>query len=204
MAAQAAGGVIQSVAANMAAKAMRDETAREIRRQTKYRNQAFGVVQDALPTQGAEEAKRSLAANQQNREAKYESAGQANFGQGSNGPTARDQVAIDLAGSARARLGAYSDWQLEQMIKRLRTQERLNKISSFSEGTAQMFGSRLSDAQHSADELGAFGAFLSSAAGAGSNMAAYGGRSQGEVQSAQGVKGGYDYTPRNENDSMWS
>jgi len=204
---QIAGGVIESVAASRAAQEMRDETAREIRRQTKYRNEGFSALGATIPSQGVESARESIADNTAKREGKYQDANQRKFDTTGSGPSQRDQMAIGMSGSARANLGAYSDWQLNQMIKRIRLQEKLNKISSFSGGEAQIFPSRLSDAQHSQDELGAFGAFLGAAGGAGSSYAAY---AKQNPNVATDYNKGYDYTPQegqintNDGQQMWS
>lgn len=207
---QIAGGVIESAAASRAAQEMRDETGREIRRQGKFRNQGFSELGQTIPTQGVESARESIADNAGKRTEKYASANEQKFDASGSGPSDRDKMAIGMSGSARANLGAYSDWQLGQMIKRIRLQEKLNKISSFSGGEAQIFPSRLEDAQHSQDELGAFGAFLGSVGGAGSSQAAY---AQGNSQIASNYSKGYDYTPReggqintngNDGQTMWS
>jgi len=207
---QIAGGVIESIAASRAAQEMRDETAREIRRQGKYRNQGFSELGQVIPTQGVESARQSISENAGKRTEKYASANEQKFDTSGNGPTDRDKVAIGMSGAARANLGAYSDWQLNQMIKRIRLQEKLNKISSFSGGEAQIFPSRLSDAQHSQDELGAFGAFLGSVGGAGSSYAAY---ARQNPSVASDYSKGYDYTPQqggqintngNDGQTMWS
>lgn len=206
---QIAGGVIESVAASRAAQEMRDETGREIRRQSKYRNQGFSELGQVIPTQGVESARQAIADNAGKRTEKYASANEQKFDTTGGGPSERDKVAIGLSGSARANLGAYSDWQLNQMIKRIRLQEKLNKISSFSGGEAQIFPSRLSDAQHSQDELGAFGAFLGSAGGAGSSYAAY---AKQNPNVATAYNKGYDYSPQggqidtsgNDGQTKWS
>lgn len=202
---QIAGGVIESIAASKASQEMKDATIRELRLQNKYRGQAFSELGQSLPQQGAEAARESVKENAGERNQAYESANSANFGQGSTGPGERDQQAIAMAAGNRANLGAYSDWQLGQMIKRIRLQEKLNKISSFSGGDAQIFPSKLSDAQHSQDELGAFGAFLGSVGGAGSSYAAY--AKDGRTEQANNYNmnysappnQGYDYNPDNSN-----
>ncbi len=210
---QIAGGVIEATAANRAAQKMREETGKEIRRQAAYRNQGFVELGKSLPGQGVESAREKINQQSEQREQKYASANEARFGVGAEGPTTRDRMAIDMAGGNRAKLGAYSDWQLDQMIKRLRLQEKLNKIGVFSEGTASIFPSRLSDAQHSQDELGAFGAFLGSVGGAGSSYAAYAKQSPDVAQGYRAPRNqGYDYSPQggtidttnSSGQSMWS
>lgn len=171
MAASAAGGAIQSIAAQMAREKMANTFQNEIQRQQRYRNQAFGDLQTALPKQGVEQARQDLTEGADRRNQAYADIGQTQLGLGAQ-PDAREQVLAGLLGNNRAQLGAYSDWALANAVRQIRLQDKLNKISNFSAGDAQVFPARMQDAQHSYDQLAFWGQMLSSLGGAAGSFGA--------------------------------
>lgn len=162
--AQLVGGTIQAIAAKQAQQAMKEAFERELARQGRYRGEAFSVFENAAPGRSAETAREQIGAGAQNRQEQFQRIGQTQLGFGA-GPTARDTAALNLAGQARANLGGYSDWQLDQMIANIRAQDELNRISNFAAGTAQVFPYRQYEAQHSQDDLAALGGLISSIGG---------------------------------------
>lgn len=167
-AAQLVGGLMQSVAAGQANKAVKREVKREIGRQQRYRSQAFGEVQESLPGRGVEAAREQLAEGSKKRQDFFNQVGQTSFGQG--GMDNRSMQNYQLMGANRANLGAYNDWALNQMINNIRVQDELNKISNFSAGTASVFPARVQDAQHSWDELAFWGSLIGSIGGGSSSF----------------------------------
>lgn len=187
------GGTVQAVAASLAAQAMQREFEREMLRQQRYRNEAFGGLQPYLPTLGVETARQQIAQGAQNRMNLFGQVGQAPLALGAQ-PNQVEQARYGLLGQARANLGGYSDWQLNQMINAIRAQDELNRISSFSRGTAQVFPYRMYDAQHSQDQLAFFGNLISSLGGSAGNWASlFGtGPQQGTLPSDQTL---FNYYP---------
>lgn len=83
-----------------------------------------------------------------------------------------DNAYLGLVGDARARLGGYSDWALQQSINNLRNQQALNQVSSFAGGQAKnVFPLQMYAAQHANDALAAVGQAISSIGGAAGNYA---------------------------------
>lgn len=171
MAAQAAGGAMQGIAARLAQAKMASTFQNELYRQERYRNQAFDNVQQALPKQGVEQARTDLAEGADRRNQAYSEIGQTLLGLNAQ-PEAREQILAGLLGNNRAQLGAYSDWALANAVRQIRLQDKLNKISNFSAGDAQVFPARMQDAQHSYDQLAFWGQMLSSIGGAAGSFGA--------------------------------
>lgn len=159
------GGAIQAFAAAQARKAMAHAYRTEMQRQEGFRNKAFGVFQPALVSRGVEQARTDIAQGAQHREQNYEQAAAPSFSAAGPSASARDMANYDLTGHLRAQLGGYSDWALENMIRGIRSQDELNKISNFAGGVAQVYPYRAYDAQHSQDSLAALGNMISSIGG---------------------------------------
>lgn len=170
--AQAGGGIIQSVAASLAQKAMEEAFRKQLELQEGYRNQAFGVFQPALQQRGVETARKQIGEGSQNRQGFYQKVGQAPLAL-KGGQNQRDKANYALQGQVRGQVGGYSDWAINQMINNIRAQDAINKISNFAGGDAQVFPYQLQEAQHSQDELAAFGGMLSGLGGAASSYGNY-------------------------------
>jgi hypothetical protein len=185
------GGLMQSIAASKAQQEMGDAFLREMQQQQKFRNQAFGTFQEAVPQRGVETAQDQIAQGAQHRQDVYaQNTSPLGFGAG---PTARDQAATGIAGALRGKLGGYSDWSLNQAISNIRTQDELNRITQQAGGQAQIFPYKMYDAQHSADQLAFWGSLISSiGSGAGSFLPSGGppvGGGAGQYGSAFGGQG---------------
>lgn len=176
------GGLMQSIAASQANKAMADEFTRELQRQQRYRNQAFGTFESALPQMGVETAREQIGQGAEKRQNFFQDVGQTQFGPTEN-RTKRDRLEYQQSSQARANLGGYSDWALNQMISKIRTQDELNRLSSFAGGTAQVFPYRMQEAQHSWDELAFWGKLIASIGGGAGSFIPNG---QGGAQQQQG------------------
>lgn len=158
------GAVMQMVAAKKAEAEMAQTFQKEQDLQNRYQVQAFGNHQQLVPTQGVETARQDLAAGKERRVGEYNRLNENRLG---GGPAnARDQQAFALSGNARANLGSYSDWQLNNAIRRIRSADRLNRIVFNASEDAGVFPYRMFDAQHSADDLAALGQLAASAGGA--------------------------------------
>lgn len=171
MIASGAGSAIQGIAGNLAAAEMDQVARREMMNQNRYRNQSFGLWQPAVQQQGVEQAQLDLQQGRDRRMDAYNQMGQTQLG--INDQTSqRGQIAGQLQGQNRAALGAYSDWKLNDMIRKIRLQDELNKISNFSAGDASVFPGLMSDAQHSQDELAMWGKIIAGLGGAASGFGA--------------------------------
>jgi hypothetical protein len=173
MIASAAGSIIQNIAGNLAQQKMDKVFQRELDNQARYRNQAFGFWQPAVQQQGTEQAGIDLAQGEQRRNDLYGQM-QATPLALNEQQTGRGRINAELMGNNRARLGAYSDWRLNNAIRQIRLQDELNRISNFSAGDASVFPGLMQDAQHSQDKLAMIGKIIASLGGAGGAFGAYG------------------------------
>jgi hypothetical protein len=79
----------------------------------------------------------------------YKSAPALLAGQGQQPNTPQVGAALQLGGQARAQMGGYGDWELNQKINNIRAQEQLNQISNASKGYAGVFPMQMAQAQQS-------------------------------------------------------
>lgn len=194
-AANLVGGVIQSVAATKAQKEMFKEFKREQDRQSKFQQRATKNFNPALQQMGVETARQQMAAGQTNREEMYNNLVVPNV-VGVANPDPQTAAYLQGLGHNRAVLGSYGDWQLEQAINNIRTNEILNKISNFAGGSAQVFPYRMYQAQHSGDELAFWGKLISSIGGSGGSWmdtSSPQGQYFGPGQGGGGTGGGYNW-----------
>lgn len=132
--------------------------------------------QGAIPQSSAANAQQLMQQGTANRQQAYGDIGKVPLGggfakQSGYNPSA-DNAYLGLMGDARAKLGGYSDWALQQSINNLRNQQALNQISSFAGGEARnVFPLQMYAAQHSNDALAAVGQAISSIGGAAGNYA---------------------------------
>lgn len=167
----AAGGLIQAVAAGLAANAMKNTFGNQLDLQAGLRNQALvGAFQPRLQTSGVETAREEIGAGSQKRQDAYGRLEGTRLGLGQK-TGERERGKSRLFGKARADLSGYSDHQLDQMIHTIRTQDELNRISNFAGGEARIFPYKLDAAKHEYDQLSFFGQLVSSLGGAAGNYA---------------------------------
>jgi len=181
--AQAGGAAIQGIAATLARKEMDKVFAREMQNQDRYRNESFDKWQKGTQQQGVETARDDIQQGKQRRQDAYTQINETSFGPNEK-KTAQGQMSFGLSGDARAGLGGYSDWALNKMVRSIRLQDEMNKISNFSAGDASVFPSLMQDAQQSQDKLAMFGQILSGGGGAASSLGMF--NQQGGAFSAPG------------------
>lgn len=210
MAAEAVGAAMQSYAALKDARKMESTFNAALKQQYKYRQQGKEAFDLSLAQATPEVAQQQIQGGANTRMAGYEMAAQSPLGF-TTAPTTsqmRDVAAGQMAGKQRAQLGGYSDWALQQSIKNVQAQNRLNQISSFAGGQAQILPYAMYDAQHAYDKLAAAGAILQTAGSgaAGSlNFGASQQQSQGQLMyptgspnsSNQSIYGGSGNLPSN-------
>jgi hypothetical protein len=187
MIANAAGGAIQGIAAKMAQQKMDKVFQRELGNQERYRNQAFGFWQPAVQQQGTEQAAIDLGQGEQRRNDAYSQLQDVPLGLNEQ-QTQRGRINAGLMGNNRAKLGAYSDWRLNNAIRSIRLQDELNRISNFSAGDASVFPGLMQDAQHSQDNLAMWGKIISSLGSGAGAFQSYG-PATGQAVSAPGYMG---------------
>lgn len=203
MGANVVGGAIQSIAAGLENRSMGHTFADEGRRQRNFSGQEWQTFMPELGRMGIENANTELGQGAAQRMAAYGSANGAPLIAGQGMGTAGDQARLALEGQARAQMGSYSDYSLNQQIDKIRTQQALNQISQQAQGSAQMLPYRMYQAQHSQDVLDFIGKAISSIGSGGSPMTTSGppGGGQGGGfgmngvggMDFKGVQGGYDY-----------
>lgn len=203
-AANIVGGEMQGWASVLDKQAMGKAFTAEQNRQQGYADQAKGVMTQEVPLQGAGQAGMDLAQGAQDRQALYTSLGKIPLTMSSGGPPqgARqaklDQAYSTMRGQTRARLGAYSDWALNEALRSIQTQESLRQVSNFAQGTASVFPYKMYEAQHSYDDLAMAGAAISSIGGGAADYAKYAsapsGGSGASVPGAYGPAWGSGYS----------
>ena len=193
---QALGSGIQAAAAAEAQRKMNETFQNALAQQQRYSQQSFGTLEGALPGMGVENARAQMAQGQSQREGLYNQLmGSATSATGPQ-MSARDTAFGQSSGAVRAKLGSYSDWELMQHLNNIRTQNELNKISNFSQGSASLLPLNLQDAQHSQDELALFGSMLGSLGGSIGNYGSSAPQTynlNGMINNGYGVSSGYDY-----------
>jgi len=168
-AANAVGGLIQSVGAQQSQRAMFNTFQDEIDKQNAFRMQGTSAFNQAIPGMGYEAAQQQLAAGRDRRNVAYGNILGMNTGVGNTPYSAADMLRLNLLGQRKAATGAYSDWELNQSIDRIRLNEQLNKIANFAHGQAQVFPYEMFQAQHKGDEIEFWGKLISSLGGASPN-----------------------------------
>ncbi len=174
MGTQFLGSILQMVAARQAEAALGRTFEREQGRQNAHQQEAFGSFNGFLPSQGVEAARDALKAGSSYRMNALEQAGQQKFDHSKSTRTAQDNASYGLKGQARANLGAYSDWQLSSAIKRIREQDKLNRINYEAQQDAGVFPYRMFAAQHSGDDIAAAGSLIAAAGGNAASFSQFG------------------------------
>lgn len=179
MATNAVGNVMDAIAASEENAAMQQAFNTEMQQQGRYGQQAYGTLLSSLPSQGADAANTAINEGAENRTSQYSTLLNtplfANQGAGNSSPyAATDRAALDLQGAARAKVGGMSDWQLNNAINNIKTNEAL-RVNFRASGNAQVFPYQMYQAQHSQDELAFWGEVLKSIGGSGSATPGSGG-----------------------------
>lgn len=164
------GGIMDAIAANQENAAMQSTFNSELAQQGRLGNQAYGTLLASLPSQGADAATAAIDKGAGNRVAAYSTALNtplyANQGPGDSSPyAATDRAALNLQGSALAKVGGLSDWQLNNAINNIKTNEALRRVNYRASGAAQTYPYQMYDAQHSWDQLSFWGNMLKSIGG---------------------------------------
>lgn len=174
MGANIVGGAIQSIAAGLENRSMGHTFNDEGRRQRNFSGQEWQTFMPELGRMGIENTNTELGQGAAQRMAAYGSANGAPLIAGQGMGTAGDQARLALEGQARAQMGSYSDYSLNQQIDKIRTQQALNQISQQAQGSAQMLPYRMYQAQHSQDVLDFIGKAISSIGSGGSPLSTSG------------------------------
>ena len=164
------GGILDAIAANEDNSAMQSQFNSELAQQGRFGQQAYGTLLGSLPAQGADAANTSINKGANSREALY---GQvlntpllATQGTGNSSPyAATDRAALNQSGTAMARVGGMSDWQLNNAINNIKTNEALRRINFRASGAAQTYPYQMYDAQHAGDQIAFWGNLLKSVGG---------------------------------------
>lgn len=193
------GGIIQSIAAAQAQKAMTRAFERELRRQNVYSNDATQAFHGTLQNDSVENANKLISEGAADRVGKYDALPQLGLNKGSqqDGRVAQN---VHSNGVALGRLGGYSDWQMNRDIANILQQDKIDKTINFAGGTASVFPYRMNEAQHSQDMLAFIGQMVSAVGGSapawGQMFQAPAG-TNGATPSLGGGYKGIDYTAPN-------
>ena len=154
----ALGGVISTIASALAAVNANKALKSGLNAQQQYARQAMGSLNQSLPGWSAETARGQIAEGSAKRQEAY---GAANRTQSSVSKApkadARDAAAGQMAGQRMANLSGYSDWQIAQMLNKIKAQEQINRISNLAVGTGNLLPAQVENAGHSMDWMGALG-----------------------------------------------
>ena len=155
-------------------------------RQKAYAEEATGVFGERLGGATADVAGSQMETGAKQRLAEFANIAKLRLAPTNNlVMTPQDKASFETTTKSRAKLGSYSDWALKQAIQDIRTQQELNRITSFAGGTAQVFPFKSYDAQHEYDWLANLGAAIQGSSGAVEGF--YGAPHQGSVpQTSQG------------------
>jgi hypothetical protein len=180
-AANIAGGIMQSVAASQAAKAMARQFAKELNRQAGFSNEATAVFNPAVQAMGVERARQFLGTGEAERNSAYADVARIPLLTGYTAPL-KDQAKLSMLGALRAKLGAYQDMSQQQNMGQMHAQQGINRIVDKAQGSAAVLPYLMDDAKHSSDELAFWGQLISSIGGQAMNTGAlFGGPPQGQT-----------------------
>jgi len=168
------GGAIKAAAAAMAQQKAFEEFQAEQARQTGYANEAGGQWRTSLQGATADTARQQMEAGRQQRLMNFANVAQVQLQPGgSHAMTMQDNAKLGAMSKSRARLGSYSDWALEQTLRDIKTQQELNRITSFAGGTAGVFPYKEDAALHAYDWLALIGNSIQQVGGAGGDTMDY-------------------------------
>ncbi len=163
-----AGSAAQSGASAHEAIDMAHAFQTEQTRQNRYRTQALGNMNNLTGSSGYGAYQQDSTAGAANRMNLYNQLANTKMSLTPTSGTgdARDVAAEQLAGSAQAKLGGYSDYNQAQNLRQLGNERQLGQIGDFAAGTASVFPYRMYEAQHGWDWLTALGQGLGAIGGA--------------------------------------
>lgn len=182
---QAAGAIIQAVAAQKASENMEKELRRKRESSAAVAKRAMDSWKELVSGSGYAQSQLDLERNAAERVAVNDSMAGMSF-QGGETPIGdrRDAQVARQRGTMVARVNAYDDTMLDKAIRELRAQEKLTKIENFETGSLQVYPYQIYDAQHSADKMAKAGKMVSSAGkmmSSYSSMGGLGGSSMGGI-----------------------
>lgn len=197
------GGELQGWAALLDKWNMQKTYENEARQQAAFRDQAMQQFGRGVRQSTPARAEGYIGQGANLRQQEYSKLGQVPLGSGfspmSGYKSSPDDAYLSLVGGARANLGGYSDWAVQQAINNIRNQQALNQITSFAGGQAKnVFPLQMYKAQHSNDALAAIGQAIQSIGGAAGNYAQLYGQTP-PAPSYQAVQSGNMLGP-----SVWS
>lgn len=167
--AQVAGGAIEAIAAQLANAEMKRQFDKELINQGKYQEGSRAAWQGDIPTHGSEQANVDLAKGEKQRLEGYDKVKNVSLAPGQQLSNA-GSLNFEQRAGARAKLRAYSNWELEKMMRDLQLRAKLQKIANFSQGDAAVFPAVMQDAQHSQDQLAFWGKLIGSVGGTAANF----------------------------------
>ena len=172
------GGVLRSYAAAEAQQAALAEFRQELARQAGYANEAMGSWRGSLAGASAEAARTQMDQGRNERLQQFAQLSNVHLTPGGFNEMNRvDRGRLGVTTQARANLGSYSDWALQQTIRDIKTQHEINRIVNFAGGTAGVFPYKQDAALHSMDWLDALGQSIQALGGTASTAyEAYRGR----------------------------
>lgn len=195
----AAAGTGTSMAASASEKdAMNKKTEAEVLRQQGYQKKSTGEFQQSLAKSGAETAQKQIDTGAAQRLAEMQKIQSVPVGGASpldlSAPNTvqAGQAAAQLGqqAQAKAKLGGYSDFDLQQWIKNLRAQQQIGMYGQFAKQSAQVLPYELQAAATSAETERGIGTGLSalgSLVGVGGAAGALGGGASAASGAAQGA-----------------
>lgn len=188
---QIIGGEMQGWAALLAKWKMADALQKAYNVQAQHRGEAMRTVLPAIKGSGREQATKDMTEGAAHRTAGYEAAaGVPSSFDKRGGASETDKAQGRMRGQSRAKLGAYNDWSLNQMLRDIKLGNTLNQISSFAGGDASLVPYDMYEAQHKYDWLSQIGQAISSIGGGATDMAKFSQMPQGGAMPGGGGGGG--------------
>lgn len=160
----ALGNFLQMAAAMQAQRNMDQQYRAEMERQGNLTTTARAALRPEIASYNIGNVEDQIATSAHNRMGAYDTAmgvpsTQAGPGMSSSYNTLADQYG-KIGAQSRANLGGYSDWQLNNQINQIKTQNALNQAANYAQGFASVFPYQMYDAAHSQDKLAAMGKWV--------------------------------------------
>lgn len=204
-----AAGTGTSMAASAAEEsAMNDKTKAEVLRQKGYQQKSTGEFERSLAQSAPKVAQQQIDSGAEARLGDLTKASQIPIsGAGPLDLSAPNTVQAGQAAAqlgqqaqAKAKLGGYSDFDLQQWIKNLRAQQQIGMYGQFAKQSSQVLPYELQAAARSAEDMRGAGTALSAAGmltGLGGAAGAFGGGASAASAAPEGTMtlGGASYAP---------
>jgi hypothetical protein len=184
---------MEMAAASEARRRMEEMTRREIDRQRRYEEEMQPIIERSIAESEPDTSAQQVQEGEIRRKQAYEQAQKRRL-QGMETPIERAStkeskeatiVKTRSENLQRAKLGGFSEWELQQAMKNLDVAQKLGTIGAFARDSSSVLPTEIQDASHAGDSLAGGGQLVGAL---GSLMSLYGAGASGNGGAGQTYK----------------